>query len=106
VENRASQHMMGMRSMFLSFSKINSNCYVGCVASTIHAVKGVGCVIYQLELGGFLELAKVLFAPKILVNLLSVSSLEVDGCGFLFFHGLVFLYPKGATPDKIIFLGV
>jgi hypothetical protein len=36
--------MTGMRSVFLSFSEIDSDCYVGCGTSTRHAVKGVGCV--------------------------------------------------------------
>jgi hypothetical protein len=79
---------------------------VGCGASTRLAVKGVGCVRFQLELGGFLELAEVLFVPKLPVNLLLVSALEVDGCGVVFFRGLVFLYPEGATPDTTILLGV
>jgi hypothetical protein len=44
VESGASRHMMGMRSVFLSFSEIDLDCYVGCGVSTKHAVKGVGCV--------------------------------------------------------------
>jgi len=41
-----------------------------------------------------------------MVNLLSVSSLEVDGFGVAFYCGRVFLYPEGATPDIAVMLGV
>jgi hypothetical protein len=30
VDNDASRHMTGMKSVFLSFSEIDSDCYVGC----------------------------------------------------------------------------
>jgi hypothetical protein len=101
VDSGASRHMTRMRSVFLSFSEIDSDCYVGCGASTKHVlvVRGVGCVRFQLESRGFLELVEVLFVPELPVNLLSVSALDVDGCGVVFFRGLVFLYPEGATPD-------
>jgi hypothetical protein len=104
VDNGASRHMTGMRFVFLSFSEINSNCYVGCGASTRHAVKGVGCVRFQLESGGFLELVEVLLVPELPVYLLSMSTLEVDGCEVVFFRGLVFVYLEGATPNTAIFL--
>jgi len=57
---------------------------------------------FQLESGGFLELAKVLFVPDLSINLLSVSSLEVDGCGVVFFRGLVFLYLEGSTLETTL----
>jgi hypothetical protein len=79
---------------------------VGCGPSTRHAVKRVGCVRFHLESGGFLELAEVLFFLELPINLLSVSALEVDGFGIVFFCGQVFLYPKGATPDIVVLLGV
>jgi hypothetical protein len=41
VDSGSSSHMMGMRSVFLSFSEIDSDCYVGCGTSTRHAVKGL-----------------------------------------------------------------
>jgi hypothetical protein len=44
VDNGASHHLMRMKSMFLSFSEIDSDCHVGCETSTMHAMKGVGCV--------------------------------------------------------------
>jgi hypothetical protein len=59
----------------------------------------------NLESGGFLELAEVLFIQEMTVNLLSVSSLEIDGFGVAFYCGQVLLYPKGATPDTAVLLG-
>jgi hypothetical protein len=79
--------MTRMRSAFLCFSEIYLYFYVGCGDSTRHAVKGVGCMIFQQELGGFLEVTEVLFVPKLLVNFLSISSLEVDVYGVVLFHG-------------------
>jgi len=60
---------------------------MGCGDSTKHAVEGVGCVRFELELGGFLEVTEMLFVPEIPVNFLSASSLEDEGCGVFFFHG-------------------
>jgi hypothetical protein len=75
VESGSSWNMTGMRSVFLNFSEIDSNCYVGCGASTRFSMKGVGSMRFQLESGGFLELVKVFFVPEMPVNLLSVSAL-------------------------------
>jgi hypothetical protein len=79
---------------------------VGCGDNTRHAVKGVGCMRFQLDLGGFLELAKVFLVPYLEVNLISLSSLEVEGCGVVFFHRKFFLYPEGDNPKTIVYLGV
>jgi hypothetical protein len=106
VDNGASWHMTRIRLVFLSFSEIHSDCYVPCGDSTRHAMTGVGCVRFKLEPGGFLELADVLFVPELPINFLSVSALEVNGCGVVFFHGHMFLYPEGATLDTTVFLGV
>jgi hypothetical protein len=44
VDSGSSRHMTGMRSMFLSVSKKDSDCYVKSGMHTMHVVKGVGCV--------------------------------------------------------------
>jgi hypothetical protein len=75
VDSGSSRHMMGMRSMFLSVSEIDSNYHVGCGTSTMHAVKGVGCVRFQLESGGSLEVAEVLLIPELKVSFLLVLDL-------------------------------
>ena len=40
------------------------------------AIRGVGIVRFQLDLGEFLEIHGVLFVPRMRVNKLSVSSFE------------------------------
>jgi hypothetical protein len=70
------------------------------------AVKGVGSVKFQLESGGYLELVEVLYVPELSVNLLSVSTFEIDGCGIVFSQGLAYLYPEGISSDTSVLLGV
>jgi hypothetical protein len=106
VDSGSSRHMTGMRLMFLSVSETNSDCHVGCGTSTMHAVKGVGCVRFQLESGGSLEVAEVLFVLEMKVSFLSVSTLEDEGYGVVFQHGHVLIYPEGATLDAATVLGV
>jgi hypothetical protein len=79
--------------MFLSVLEIDSDCQVDCGTSTIHAVKGVGCVRFQLESVGSLKVAEVLFFLKLKVRFISVSALEDEGYGVMFQHGHVHIYP-------------
>jgi hypothetical protein len=44
VDNGASQHMTGMRLVFLSLSEIDSDCCVGVGTDPQLVVKGVGSV--------------------------------------------------------------
>jgi hypothetical protein len=106
VDNGASRHMTGMRLVFLSLSETDSDYCVGVGTGLQLAVKGVGSVRFQLESGCFLKIVGVLYVPEIMVNLLSVSILEVDGFGVAFYYGRVFLYPEGATPDTTMMPGV
>ena len=46
---------------------------------------------FQLESGGSLEVAKVLFVPELKVTLLSLLALEDEGYGVVFEHGHVFI---------------
>jgi hypothetical protein len=62
----------------------------------MHAVKGVGCVRFQLESGGSQEVAEVLFVPELKVNLLSISALEDMGYAVIFVDGQVLICSKGA----------
>jgi hypothetical protein len=106
VDSGASRHMTGMRLVFLSLSETDSDCCVGVGTGPQLAVKGVGSVRFQLVSRGFLEVGGVLYVPEMMVNLLSVSSLEVDGFGVAFYCGRVFLYPEGATTEIAMMLGV
>jgi hypothetical protein len=106
VDSGSSLHMKGMRSMSLSVLETDSYCHVDCGTSTMHAVKGVGCVRFQLDSGGSLEIAEVLFVLELKVSLLSISTLEDEGYGVVFEHGHVFIYPKINTLDITTMLGV
>ena len=55
---------------------------MSCGANTRHAVKEVGAVVFQLDLGGFLEVVGVMHFLKLKVNLLSISTLEDEGYEF------------------------
>jgi hypothetical protein len=90
------------------FSDISSRNYVGCGVITRHvlAVKGVGSVKFQLELGGYLELDKVLYVLELLVKFISLFYFETDGCGIVLSQGNVYLYPKGIPSNPIVLLGV
>jgi hypothetical protein len=72
----------------------------------MHEVKAIGCVRFQLESGGSLEVEEVLFVPRLKVSLLSVSALEDERYGVVFKHGHVFIHPKGATMDIAEVIGV
>jgi hypothetical protein len=79
---------------------------VGCGTSTIHAVKGVGHVRFQLESGGSLEVVEVLFVIELKVIFLSISTLEDFGYGVMFQHGHVHIYLERATLDATTVIGV
>jgi hypothetical protein len=90
MDSGYSWHMTGMRLVFLGLSETNSDCCVGVGTSPQLAVKGVGSVRFQLDLGGFLEVFKVLYVPELTVNFLSVSTLDESGFGVVFYGGHVF----------------
>jgi hypothetical protein len=92
MDSESSRHMTGMRSVFLSVSETGLDLHVGSEVETMHAIKGVGCVRFQLELGGSVEVNEVMFVPGMMVNLLSVLVLEDDGYRVLFLDGQVFIH--------------
>jgi hypothetical protein len=49
VDSGSSRHMLEMRSVFLTFSEINTDCYVGFGTNTKKAIKGYRYVRFQLE---------------------------------------------------------
>ena len=56
------------------------------------AVKRVGRVRFQIELGGLLEVGEVLYILELIVNFLSVSTLDESGFGVVFYDGCVFIF--------------
>ena len=53
VDNGSSHHMIGILSIFLNISGIDSNCYVDSGVNNIHVVRLVGCIRFHLESRGF-----------------------------------------------------
>jgi hypothetical protein len=99
--------MTRMRLMFLTVSKTSSNLHVGSGADTMHVVKGVGCVRFQLDLGGSLVVAEVMYVPKLKVNFLSVAVMEDMGYAMMFEDGHVLIHVEGEdTQDIIVRLGI
>jgi hypothetical protein len=87
VDSGSSHRMTGMRLVFLSVSETGSDCHVKNGVRTRHAVKGVGCVRFQLESGVSLEVHEVMYVPELNVNLLSISTLEDMGYEVMFADG-------------------
>jgi hypothetical protein len=106
VDSGSSHHMTGMRSMFFSVSETGSDCHVKNVVHTRHAIKGVGCVKFQLELGVSLEVDEVIYVPELKVNLLSISALEDMGYDVMFVDGHVLIRVEGVALDAIVRLGI
>jgi hypothetical protein len=98
--------MTGMRLVFLNVSETGSNCYVKSGARTKHAVKGVGCVKFQLESGVSLEVDEVMYVPDLRVNLHYVSALEDMGYVVMFADGQVLIRSEGAALDAAMRLGI
>jgi hypothetical protein len=51
MDSGSSRHMTRMRSVFLTFSKIDTDFYVGSGTNTRQAIRGFGYVRFQLESG-------------------------------------------------------
>jgi hypothetical protein len=84
VDSGSSHHMMRMSLMFLSVSETGANLHVQSGVPTMHVVKGVGCVRFQLESGVSLEVDGVMSVLELRVNLLSVSALAGIGYKMMF----------------------
>ena len=76
--------MTRLSAVFLSFTKTDSNCYVGSRTKTRHGLKAIRTVRFQLEKGGFLVIEHMLYVLELNVNLLSVSTFEDGGYGITF----------------------
>jgi hypothetical protein len=76
LDSGASRHMMGTHELFTSWSETDSDLHVELDTHAKCGVEGVGTVRFQLESGGFLEVADVLYVPELKKNFLSVSVLE------------------------------
>jgi hypothetical protein len=88
------------------FRRRAQTCHVKSGVHTMHAVKGVGCVRFQLESGVSLEVDEVMYVPELRVNLLSVSALEDMGYTVMFVDGQVLLCAEGVALDAAVRLGI
>jgi hypothetical protein len=106
-DSGSSRHITGIRSVFLSVSETGSDSHVGSGVGTMHAVKGIGRVRFQLESSGSLEVVEVMYVPELKVNFLSLATLEDMGYAVMFEDGQVFIRAEGAdTQDVAVRLGI
>jgi hypothetical protein len=106
VDSGASHHMMGTHELFTRRSKTHSELHVELGTHAKCGVEAVGIVGFQLELGGFLEVADVLYVPELRRNMLSVLALEDMGYAVLFQNRQVFMHSKGASSNTTMSIGV
>ena len=108
LDNGATRNMTGMRNVFPSYTELSLDRFVGCGVCTRHrlAIKGVGKVRFRLESGGCMELAEVLYVPKLPMNILSISEFEMDGCRLVYRDGVVDLYLEGISSGTKVLIGV
>jgi hypothetical protein len=91
--------MMGMRSMFLIVSKTNSDLHVGSGVNTMHALKGVGWVRFQLDSCGSLEVVGVIYVLG--MKFLSISTLEDMGYAVMFENVHVLIRLEGEDTQNV-----
>jgi hypothetical protein len=84
VDSGAPRHMTWTHELFTSWLKMDSGLHVELGTNAKCGVEGVGTVGFQLESGGSLEVAFVLYVPVLKMNLLSVSTMEDKGFAVLF----------------------
>jgi hypothetical protein len=68
-------------------------------------VEGVGTIRFQLELGGSLEVAYVLYVLELKKNLLLVLAMEDKGYAITFEYGQGLVQAKGSHLDSTRVLG-
>jgi hypothetical protein len=106
MDSGSSFHMTRMRSIFLNFSEIDTNFYVGYGTNTRQAIKGYGYVRFHLESGGFLGIEHMLYVPYFKVKLLLVAYFEDEGYAIAFQNDDVLVYSREDTQYTTIMLGV
>jgi hypothetical protein len=106
VDSGSSRRMTRMRLVFLSVLKTGSDCHVKSGAHTRHAVKGVGCVKFQLKTRVSLEVDEVMYVLELRVNLLSVLALADMRYIVMFVDEQVLQCSEGATLDATVRLSI
>jgi hypothetical protein len=98
--------MKGTHEFFTSWSETNSDLHVELGTHAKCGVEGVGIVRFQLESGGFLEVANVFYVPELKTNSLSISALEDKGNAVLFQKEQMSMRSEGASANTTISIGV
>ena len=62
-----------------------------------YAVKGVGATSFQLDSGKTLCMRDVLLLPRMITNLIAVSTLEDEGYDVIFSRGRVFIQKSNGS---------
>jgi hypothetical protein len=91
--------------LFTNFSEENLDLHVDIGTNAKCGVEGVGTVRFQLELGGSLEVADVLYVPELKKSFLSVSPMEDRGNTITFKDGLILIQLKGSNLESTQVLG-
>lgn len=104
LNSGATRHMTGAREQFNSLTQWDSVHFEFAI-DTKYAVKGVGIVIFQLELRGKIKVKDILWVPKLSWNILSVTMME-KGFFVAFQDGKVLIKIRGCSYDEGYVIGV
>ena len=102
VDSGATRHMTGVYDLVQMITMLRPRHFIQTdIDSPQIAIRGVGTIGFQLDLGEILEIHGVLFVPGMRVYKPSVSSFEDEGYGMMVRSGHVFVYrgdePVGTT---------
>jgi hypothetical protein len=98
--------MTGSRNSLLNLTEKSSSLQVELGDDLKHAIKGVGEVSLQIDLGNRLLIKDILFVHNLKNNLLSISDLEDKCFRVAFVYGQVILWLKNSSIDKTTMIGV
>jgi hypothetical protein len=85
--------MTGTHELFTSWLETELDLHVEIDTLAKYGIEGVGTVRFELESGGFLKVADVLYVPEPKKNFLSVSFLEDMDFAITFQRGKVLICP-------------
>ena len=106
VDSGATRHMTGVYDSFQMITMLGPGHFIQTyVDSPRIAIRGVGTVRFQLDLGVFLDIHGVLFVPGMRVTKLSVSSFKNRGYVMMIRSSHVFMYQRDEPVGTTILLG-
>ena len=94
--------MTGYKESFVKLSEHESPHKVKLGDDYQYPIKGSGESSYKLDSGKSMTMKEVLFVPGLKKNLLSISTLDVEGMRVAFVYGQVIMWPKGKTIDHAV----